>query len=142
MKNSQAKEFEKALAKLRQLHRKSDVKGLTRFMGSPEYIQMLRQASPEAGIEILSLIGDTWRSATDKAAGDPKAPIPKYSLRGWRSWDEGRVARLKALWARYGDDKAVARGLGISLEAAKRARRRHIGKAAEVRPTTDFALAA
>ncbi len=142
MKKSAAKAFEKIAAELRRLQRAGDFQGATRYMASDAYLQLLPQLSPADHGKVLSLIGEIWRTATDKAAGNPKTPIPKYSEKGWRSWDAGRVARLKALWARYGDDKAIARGLGISLKAAQRARLRHVGSCCYLAQPTDFQAAA
>lgn len=127
MKKSAAKAFEKIAAELRRHLRAGDFQSANRYVASDTYLQLLPQLSPADHGKVMKLIGEIWRAAGDRAAADPKTPIPKYSEKGWRSWDEGRIARLKALWAKFGDDKAIARGLGISLHAAKRARRRHVG---------------
>lgn len=142
MKKSSAKAFEKIAAELRRLQRAGDFQGATRYVASDAYLQLLPQLSPADHGKVLTLISEVWRAAADRAAGDPKTPIPKYSQRGWRAWDDGRIARLKALWAKFGDDKAVARGLGISLDAAKRARRRHIGSYCYLAQPTETRAAA
>jgi hypothetical protein len=142
MKKSAARAFEKIAAELRRLQRAGDKQGCIRYMASDAYLTFLPQLSPADHGKVMSLIGEIWRAAGDRAAGDPKTPIPKYSTRGWRAWDEGRVARLKALWAKFGDDKAVARGLGISLKAAQRARLRYVGSYCYVAQPTEFRAAA
>ncbi len=142
MRKSSAKAFEKIAAELRRLQRAGDVTGTSRYMASETYLQFQAQLSPEETLKVVSLIGEIWRTATDRAAADPKTPIPKYSEKGWRSWDEGRIARLKALWAKFGDDRAIARGLGISLEAARRARRRHVGSVCYLAQATENLAAA
>ncbi len=142
MKKSAAKAFEKIAAELRRHQRAGDFQSANRYVASDAYLQLLPQLSPADHGKVMKLIGEIWRAAGDRAAGDPKTPIPKYSEKGWRSWDESRVARLKAIWRRYGDDKAIARGLGISHGAARVARNRYIGKAEDVRPTTVLLRAA
>lgn len=142
MKKSAAKAFEKIAAELRRHLRAGDFQGATRYVASDVYLTLLPQLSPADHGKVMSLIGEIWRTAGDRAAGDPKTPIPKYSEKGWRSWDEGRIARLKALWAKFGDDKAVARGLGISFHAARRARLRHIGSYCYIAQPTEFRAAA
>jgi hypothetical protein len=142
MRKSAAKAFEKIAAELRRHQRAGDFQGATRYVASDTYQYLLTQLSTADHGKVLTLISEVWRAAADRAAGDARTPIPKYSTRGWRAWDEGRVARLKALWARYGDDKAIARGLGISLEAAKRARRRHVGSFCYLAQPTEIRAAA
>lgn len=142
MKKTQDKAFAKISAELRRLQRLGDLNVATRYMASEDYLKQLPLLSAADHGRVVSLIGEIWRTATDKAAANPKTPIPKYSARGWRAWDEGRIARLKALWGAYGTDRAIARGLGISLKAAQRARLRHVGSYCYVAQPTDFRAAA
>lgn len=50
------------------------------------------------------------------------------------AWDAARIAKLKAAEAKYGTDEGIARALGISRPAAKRARWRYIGARAPRTP--------
>lgn len=114
--------FPQLAAELHRLERLGDIKKLNAFMASAKYNEGFACLTATQKGKIGILIGKAFSKADQKLA-----PIPLYSKKGWRYWTEERIAKLKAVEARTGSDEAIARAFGISLKAAMRARRRHVG---------------
>lgn len=102
-------------------------------MASGEFTQAFSSLSSADKQRIQPYIISALASAQKRVA---PLKIPKYSKRGWRSWDDARIARLRSIYNATGSDAVVAAKMGISLPAAYRARLRYVG------PKAPIALAA
>lgn len=118
------KSFASLTSKFTALKRSGDSKQLAEFMGSQKLFEALAALSNEDRLRIQTHMQAAFRAC---ARGRPKLVVPRYSKRIWRGWDETRIQRLKTLYNATGSDRAVAAKMGISLDAARRARLRYIG---------------
>jgi hypothetical protein len=112
---------------LRQFERSGDIKKLNTFLDSAEYAAAFAALDTGQKAKVRVLTGKAYAKAEQKLK-----PIPRYSKKGWRIWDEVRIAKLRSIEraaVKAGDrpDEAIARAFGISLKAAMAARRRYVG---------------
>ena len=108
---------------LTKIANRGELKGLLAYLRTERYTTLYAQLTPKRQLDLH----DHTHAAKVACTKQQEKPIPKYSKRGWRSWDAERIAKLKAAEAKYGTDEGIARELGISLGAARMARWRHIG---------------
>ena len=105
---------------LRRLQKADDYKGLKAYLGSPRYRDLAAALTPHDTVKMLRVMGDVQAKLL------PTNPLPpRWSLRV--RWTPERIEALRKAEARYGEDEAIARALGIPWENARRARRRYLG---------------
>jgi len=122
------------LKKFAHIAKFGNMKTFRDFLASPKYAENYAALSPLHRVAVAKAMARAFE------ATDQKAPLPRFSKRGWRTWDAERIAKLKAADAKHGNDEGIAREMGISLKAAKAARWRHIGRRQRpsVGPATDL----
>jgi hypothetical protein len=110
----------------RVLKRSGDSKKLEAFLASDQYLKHFAALTSSERMRVHALWHEALTAIKERAT--KQKPLPRYNpSKGWRSWTPERIAQLKAAEAKYGTDEGIARAMGISLDAATRARYRHIG---------------
>lgn len=118
------KAFKSLATKFSTLKRSGDSKRVAEFMASPKFFQTFAALTQKDRLRIQEHIQGAM-AAGAKHAANKLPPIPKYSPRVW--WTPERIQQLMALYNTTGSDHVVAAKMGISWDAARRARFRYIG---------------
>jgi len=112
---------------LKRLERAGNYRALKTYLGSPECRKLMAALNADGMTKALGAMGRT------QAALTPQAPLPsRWSMRV--RWTPELIAALRQADARYGEDRAIARALGIPFANAKRARARYVGSRAAGTP--------
>lgn len=126
MAMSPDKAFKSLATKFASLKRSGDSQRVAEFMGSAKFVETLGALSAKDRVRIQGHIQDAL--AAGRKHGPKLPPIPKYSPRVW--WTAERIQRLHRIYNATGSDYVVAAKMGISWDAARRARFRYIGHSA------------
>lgn len=121
------KHYDGLLADFSKAARAGNVTRAMALMTSLRYQQLAPLMTATQLADFARLLAQAIANKREADALDSKVPIKRWNERKG-SWDEARIAELKALDRKYGCDKAIARAMGISLKAAQGARRRFIRK--------------
>ena len=109
-------------AKLRGISRYEDLRA---YVGAPEFLAGMRVLAEMRLADRLALL-KVYTQAMGRC--DETAPVaPAIPYERIVRWDESRIALLREVDARYGDDFVTARKLGVTITQARRARNRFCG---------------
>jgi hypothetical protein len=120
MKTTPRALFTSLSANLRRLARDGDVVALRAYVSNPAFRDGLVVLSPRNLETVMTL----WGKA--RASCDAKTPLLKASSNKRVRWDEAMIARFRQAYAKAKSDEGAARLCGITLNAARMARKRYV----------------
>lgn len=110
---------------LKRLARSADMTEFQAFVSRPSFMADLTRLDLKQRMKVMELLGATQNACNGRR------PIPKTGTVRVEKWDAAMIAKLRAAEAKHGDDKGIARELGIPLDAARVARWKYIGRRAD-----------
>ena len=108
------------LKDLKAIQRNGNYRTLRAYMASPAYRKLKACLDVEAEFRLMEGTGRLREALL------PQAPLPpRWSMRA--RWTPERIEALRKADAKYGNDAAIARELGIPFKNIERARLRYVG---------------